>query len=772
MGDGPNATPEQPRAYGAAPWERQSEPVGSHPDIEVTHGASNTPWTPPPALNRSLPDPTDDEWTRRFEIEQAAREAQPEVPQARPRPSPRQAGRPAGAAPKRSAPAKAPQPPVSSAHETGSHSLSVAELLAREGAGGGRRSRRHARTEAEEPQEPKNAAPRPAPAEIVDESHTDVIPQVYEDAPDLGGADEYPDSLDYPDDTPLYDKAAARRVRASNLDDAIDTRAIPIRVGNPEAVAAEPEHKRSRRPIYVGRSIAAIIAVCSLALTGGAWQWSNVKNNRLNRVEALDPNSRDIRDPNGQYGDENFLIIGVDTRSGANSAMGAGDTDDAGGTRSDTIMLVNIPANRKRVAVVSFPRDLAIQPTLCEVWNEDTRSYGPDKAYTETKLNSAFAFGGPKCLVKVIQKISGLNINRFLGVDFAGFSKMVDALGGVEVCAPTPIEDYELGTVLQNAGRQTIDGHTALQYVRARQVTTEYNGDYGRIKRQQLFLSSLLRSMISHNTFFSLSKLNNVVNTFIDDSYVDNIRTKDLVDLGQSLQDVKAGRITFLTVPTDGTDAEGNETPRPTDIRKIFDAIINDDPLPGELQPDGTRVPMPGTTTQDTTLASSEHGSATALGETSTATPTPENSPATPTEQVDLVTTEPSEINVHVSNSTGQTGLAASAASQLTQYGFGISTTDDYPSVLPTTTVFFSPGHEQQAATVAAAFGGAKLQRINGAQTAVRVVLGSDYAATAVLQAPPAAGSTVPLQLSKGAMAPAELPMDLTVVNAGDATCG
>lgn len=759
MGDGPNATPAQPRAYGSAPWERAIEPVGSHPDIDVAPEPSNTPWTPPPALNHSLPDPTDDEWTRRLETEQSLREPRRAVPEA---------SRPAGPAPNATAP-KAPQPPAPSAHETGSHSLSVADLLAREGANGSRRSRRHART-----QESDDYAEEPAPASSADGSHTDVLPQVLEAAPQRaqytdGPADEHPQYVDYPDDAPLYDKAAARRVRATNLDDNIDTRAIPVRVGNPDAAVREEEPKRSRRPIYLGRSIAAVVAVCSLTVTGGAWQLNNVKNNRLNHVEALDPNSRDIRDPNAQYGDENFLIIGVDTRAGANSAMGAGDTSDAEGTRSDTMMLVNIPANRKRVAVVSFPRDLAIQPTLCEVWNEDTKSYGPDKAYTETKLNSAFAFGGPKCLVKVIQKMSGLNINRFLGVDFAGFSKMVDALGGVEVCTPTPIEDYELGTVLQNAGRQTIDGHTALQYVRARQVTTEYNGDYGRIKRQQLFLSSLLRSMISHNTFFSLSKLNNVVNTFIDDSYVDNIRTKDLVDLGQSLQDVKAGRITFLTVPTDGTDSEGNETPRTTDIRKIFDAIINDDPLPGELQPDGTRVPMPGTTTQDTTLAASEHGAASELGETSTAPPTPA---ATPTEQVDLVTTEPSEINVHVSNSTGQTGLAASAASQLSNYGFGITTTDDYPSALPTTTVFFSPGHEQQAATVAASFGGAKLQRITGAQTTVRVVLGSDYASTANLQAPPAAGSTVPLQLSSGAMAPTELPMDLTVVNAGDTSCG
>ena len=86
--------------------------------------------------------------------------------------------------------------------------------------------------------------------------------------------------------------------------------------------------------------------------------------------------------------------------------------------------------------------------------------------------------------------------------------------------------------------------------MRARQVTTEYNGDYGRIKRQQLFLSSLLRSLISKDTFFSLSKLNNVVNMFISDSSVDNITTKDLVDLGQSLQGVAAGHVTFVTVPT------------------------------------------------------------------------------------------------------------------------------------------------------------------------------------------------------------------------------
>ena len=159
----------------------------------------------------------------------------------------------------------------------------------------------------------------------------------------------------------------------------------------------------------------------------------------------------------------------MDSRTGANGDMGAGTTDDAEGARSDTIMLVNIPANRKRVVAVSFPRDLAITPMYCQAWDSETGEYGPvydkhtgewsdDWRYTETKLNSAYAFGGPKCLVKVIQKMSGLSINRFMAVDFAGFAKMVDAVGGVEVCSTTPLEDYELGTVLANAGRQTIDG--------------------------------------------------------------------------------------------------------------------------------------------------------------------------------------------------------------------------------------------------------------------------------------------------------------------------
>jgi LCP family protein required for cell wall assembly len=540
----------------------------------------------------------------------------------------------------------------------------------------------------------------------------------------------------------------------------------PARIVEAPADEETPAPKRQRKRLLLaaGRSVSASIAAFALVMTGGAWQWSASKNHRLNTVSALDPGSRDIVNPNGQYGDENFLIVGTDSRAGDNSKMGAGDTEDAGGTRSDTIMLVNIPANRKRVVAVSFPRDLAITPIQCEPWSSetgaygplydaDTKKYGPKNVYTGTKLNSTFAFGGPKCLVKKIQKLSGLSINRFIAIDFAGFAKMVDAIGGVEVCSATPLKDGELGTVLAHSGRQVVDSKTALDYVRARKITTEYNGDYGRIKRQQLFLSSLLRSLISKDTFFSLSKLNKVVNTFIGDSYVDNVKTKDLVELGQSVQGMSAGHVTFVTVPTGETDENGDEPPRTADMRALFDAIINDDPLPGENDLNATSSPP----TKSATAAAT--------------TKAPQTSPTTAAhpEHVQAVTTAPQNITVQVSNSTGKSGLAGIASNALKRHGFKVMTPDDYPSKLKSTTVFFSPGNEQAAATVAASFANSKVERVTGIGRVVQVVLGPDFS---TVSTPPTTGSSISVQLDHNTSnPPTKLPEDLAVTNAADTTC-
>ncbi|MDT5058275.1 MAG: hypothetical protein QOF66_6641 [Mycobacterium sp.] len=640
---------------------------------------------------------------------------------------------------------------IEKAGQTGNHSdgVTVADLIAK------------VHGDSSVPEELRRT--RPEPEVEPPASPTEVFAAVSEPPPRYSRA-LVPDSVD----TEVIPIAS---VQPSDLPDLASVhrpgRVLPSRVGTGGRTDKPKPRRRRGKTMVAGRVAAALIAVLALAMTGAAWQWQSSKNNMLNKVSALDPNSRDIVDPTAQFGDENFLIVGVDSRFGANSDMGVGTTADAGGSRSDTVMLVNIPASRKRVVAVSFPRDLAITPIQCEAWNaetgkygalydDQTKSYGPEKVYTATKLNSAYAVGGPKCLVKVIQKLSGLSVNRFMAVDFAGFAKMVDAVGGVEVCSTTPLEDYELGTVLANAGRQVIDGHTALQYVRARQVITESNGDYGRIKRQQLFLSSLLRSLISKEVFFSLSKLNNVVNMFIDDSYVDNIQTRDLVDLGQSLQGVNAGRITFVTVPTTGqTDSDGNEPPRTDDMHSLFEAIINDDPLPEEKNPDNTPVPGTPESTARATPDSASH------------VPSPTAAPNA--ELVDAVTTNPRDVTVRVSNSTGENGLAATAATELQSHGFNVTSPDDYPGPLNSTTVFFSPGNEQAAATVASSFTNPTIERVTGMGDVVQVVLGSDFYAVAP---PSPSGSPVQVHVvHSSSSTPTQLPEDLTVTNAADTTC-
>jgi LCP family protein required for cell wall assembly len=556
---------------------------------------------------------------------------------------------------------------------------------------------------------------------------------------------------------------------------------------NPVPAPAAPTARRRRPALLAGRALAVLIAVSALALTGAAWQWQSAKNKLLNTIAALDPNSSDIRDPNAQSGDENFLIVGVDSRIGANAEVGAGDTSTVEGARADTIMLVNIPANRKRVVAVSFPRDLAITTMNCQAWDPETGKYGPvyDKVNgewsdnerpTTTKLNSAYALGGPKCLVKVIQKMSGLAINRFMAVDFNGFEKMVEAVGGVEVCSTTPLEDAELGVVLATAGRQKLDGPTALNYVRARSIITEDNGDYGRIKRQQLFLSSLLRSMISSETLFDLDRLNEVVNTFIDDSYVDNIQTRDLVRLGQSLQGINAGRITFVTVPTTGiADWEGNEVPRTEDVRALFDSIIDDDPLPGENDLNETLSPLSVTTKATETTSGSATSSleypTSSESSTDPSTETSTETTTTTTEELRAVAADPRDVTVQVANPTERAGLATSASEEFELYRFDVLEPDYYSqwSAVPTTTVYYSLGNEQAAATVAATLPGAQIERIDGLGELVQVVLGPDFTAVTY---PQASGTTLSVNVTHtGSSTPTRLPSDLTVINGADVSC-
>ncbi|MBY6679117.1 LCP family protein [Rhodococcus sp. BP-332] len=497
--------------------------------------------------------------------------------------------------------------------------------------------------------------------------------------------------------------------------------------------------RKRKRMRVAGRVGVSMVSILALVITGVVWGYLRATDRGFEQVAALDTESTDVVDAPGQYGDETYLIVGTDTRAGASGEIGAGTVADAEGARSDTVMLINIPADRSRVVAVSFPRDLDVERPECEGWDSTTGDYTGEMypAADGDKLNATYALGGPKCLVKIIQKISGLRIGHFVGIDFAGFESMVDEVGGVDVCSPVPLVDEELGTVLATAGEQRIDGRTALNYVRARKVDAEGTGDYGRIKRQQLFLSSLLRSVLSNRVLFDPGALNGFVTAFTRDTFVENVKTSDLLTLGKSLRGVEAGAVTFLTVPTAGTTDYGNEIPRTDDIKAIFQAIIDDQPLPGEERAPET---------------------------------TPEVAPPVTTEP--QVAVDPSLVSVQISNASETSGLAATTADELAAYGFQVVGTGNAETTgAAATVVRYGAGSIADASTVASTIPGAVLEETPTLGGIVEVVLGTDF--QGFLTPPTVVGDLLPTFATgvSGASTEVALPSDLTVTNGADESC-
>ncbi|WP_412475297.1 LCP family protein [Gordonia sp. LUNF6] len=504
------------------------------------------------------------------------------------------------------------------------------------------------------------------------------------------------------------------------------------------------KERTTRIATNTGRILLGLACVLSLVGTGYAWNMMRSINGGWNIVNALDPENSNVRKPGDQTGDETYLIVGTDTRAGKNSKLGAGDADVVEGARSDTVLLVNIPADRSRVVAVSWPRDLAVDRPECQNWDNSTQKYsGTLEAASSVKLNGVYADGGPNCLVKTLTQISGLNINHFIAMDFSGFEDVVRTVGGVQVCSTVPLYDYELGTILKKAGTKKLTGRQALNYVRARHISAEGNGDYGRIKRQQLFMSSLLRSSLSGDVLSNPSKLNKVARSFIANSYVDNVDTDSLIQLAESMQGMEAGRVTFLTIPTSGTSTDGqnNEIPRMDDIDAIFNAIIDDKPLPGEkkAKPSSTKKPSA--------------------------------SPKPPAPRTELTAQHASNMSVRVLNGTDESGVAGSVMEELVRQGIDVSGIADSSEKRTDTVVRYGPGEKDSAATIAKMFPGAQIQEDSTVKAGVEVIVGSDFGGTQTIGSVPTAGSVLSVGELPANTDNSDLPNDLSVTNAGDTTC-
>ena len=548
----------------------------------------------------------------------------------------------------------------------------------------------------------------------------------------------------------------------------------PASGGSPAAATGSPRstHHVGRT---VGRVAVALLAVMVLVVTGLEWTIkSRADSGILSRsVQAIVTDDPNLSTPTavptapGAFTPENILLLGSDTRAGAaNAAAGGTDASTSDGVaNSDTLMIAHISGDR-HVTVLSIPRDTMIDAPTCKVWDGATGEVSdqtqPVSQGEKWHINSAYSVGGPQCTVRAVQDLTGLRMDRVIGIDFAGFQNMVDALGGITVNVCRPVVDGELGTVIPNGGVQTIQGDTALNLVRARKVEGDTDSDLARIRRQQIVLSAILQQVTSAGTLLNPGKLDGFLQAFVQNTFTANVTIDDLVALAQSMGNLDPSKVTFYTLPTVPSqyNPEALDPDQPA-ADEVFNALLNDQPLPGEG----------GATAAATTpaLPSPSGDAGAAAGGLATGT-----------------TVDPASIKLTVINVTGRSGVAGQAMDDLNAVGFDISDQDLQArpdEVQSDVTIEYDPTNLNAALTVAAAVPGATVVPVNGLGTSVRLLLGENYdgavdavssgarsTATMGTATAPASSSTGAPDASGGSGGTAATT-PLTSINAGEALC-
>ncbi|MEV6112286.1 LCP family protein [Streptomyces sp. NPDC052109] len=240
-------------------------------------------------------------------------------------------------------------------------------------------------------------------------------------------------------------------------------------------------------------------------------------------------------------GSLNILVLGSDSRSGkANKELGGGDST---GARSDTAMVVHIDAGRTKATVVSIPRDTLVTRPACPL-----PSGGSTAAAHNVMVNTAYELGGPVCAVKTVESITGVRMDHYIEIDFSGFAKLVDALGGVDVTTQT-IQDDKSHLQLK-AGPHHLDGKQALALARTRYGIGD-GSDLGRIALQQQLVKALLEQMAGTRLLTDPARLYRVADAatagLTTDTGLDSL--SELMRLGQSLKGLTSDQVKTVMMP-------------------------------------------------------------------------------------------------------------------------------------------------------------------------------------------------------------------------------
>jgi LCP family protein required for cell wall assembly len=386
------------------------------------------------------------------------------------------------------------------------------------------------------------------------------------------------------------------------------------------AAAPQPRparHSRSARTHHTLRGVALVItAVLAFGVAGVASAYARMQGNiasadvsnllgpRPTQAPPANPN-----DPNAGKA-VNILLIGSDTRSGQNGAIGGV----VGGMRSDTAIVLHISADRSRIDAVSIPRDSMVQIPACQ------RSNGTTSGAQLGMFNSAFSIGSASgkvsdaaaCTIKTVEQTTHVFIDHYVVIDFAGFTTMVNALGGIPICVPNAMSSPNAGLHV-SAGFQTLDGTTALAYARAREGTGLGDGsDLSRLPRQQRLLAATVATVRSKNLLTDVPQLIQFLNAATRSITTDPglASIPSMSGLAYGLKDVNPANIHFMTIPIGPYPGDPNRVVWTKAAPPIWANMASDQPLVAAA------TPAPGTTTAPGTAPAAPPSQTTTPGQT------------------------------------------------------------------------------------------------------------------------------------------------------------
>jgi LCP family protein required for cell wall assembly len=359
---------------------------------------------------------------------------------------------------------------------------------------------------------------------------------------------------------------------------------------------------------------------------------------------------------------QNILIVGSDQRSAVSGKLRSLRQFRKGtGARTDTIMLLHVAAKAKGGVLVSFPRDLYVHIP----GHETTRI---NKAFTD-----AYKDGGRDLLIKTVEKLSGLQINHYVEINFESFLNIVDSVGGVSIYFPEPLHDDQSGLDINKAGCVHLDGNQALSFVRARHIYA--SADLGRIQAQQRFIRAIVAK--ARGAMFNPTKVLAVSNAITKGLAIDKkLDLSHALGIAQKLSD--QSRLDFRIFPGSTRSGSPYVFPNYSQAREFFTAMAADQPLP-------------------------------AYGKTGSSLP------------------EWTDIAMKVLNGSGRTGWAGTQKTKLKKLGARVSVIGTADAETSQTTIAYAPGEQLKADLVKKEYPYARIVAGGGNQNQdVVLTLGSD----------------------------------------------